>query len=519
MKILSLFLIPLFLIGCSDSGDNDTGTVTGYIYGIVLSRAGIFQAKGIIEEHESEGFVPAAGVTVTLGDEEETTDSAGYFTIDAEPGTYELTASGSAYSDFTLSDVEISADEVTDLGTIYLSLPGKEWNFLVYMAADNNLETYGIADINEMEVIGSTGNVNVLVLFDRIGGYDVTNGNWTGTRLYYIKADSDTSTISSTLILDLGEADMSDPETLEEFIIYCNYNFPAEKTVLTLWNHGYGTQPRSREEPDSLRSSIQYKKSSRGICWDDTTGYSMFDCLTTDEVADALYNARLTTGKKIDIINMDACLMQMLEVAYEWHDEIDYLTGSQESVPANGNNYELVLSGLTASPLQSTKSLAEELVTNYYIIYLVTSDITYSAIDMGIPFDNLTSAFESLATALTNTSDMDGVNTAYSSVCYFDSSSFIDLYDFCSKLFDECSDNTVRVNAINVRNAIFLAVINNHITSTNPAFSGVPHGLSVYIPDYDWAAADDDDNYKLLQISADTNWDEFIDDYMDFLGF
>jgi len=47
----------------------------------------------------------------------------------------------------------------------------------------------------------------------------------------------------------------------------------------------------------------------RGICWDDTTGSFPWNCLTTDEVRVALFQARAQTGKKI---NMDAVLPRCL---------------------------------------------------------------------------------------------------------------------------------------------------------------------------------------------------------------
>ena len=45
---------------------------------------------------------------------------------------------------------------------------------MIYMAADNNLESAAIEDLNEMEMIGSTTNSNVwgIVQIDRAPGYD-----------------------------------------------------------------------------------------------------------------------------------------------------------------------------------------------------------------------------------------------------------------------------------------------------------------------------------------------------------
>lgn len=85
------------------------------------------------------------------------------------------------------------------------------WTFMVYLDADNNLEQYGIEDFNEMEMAGSTSDVNIVVQFDRTPSYDTTNGDWTTTRRYYVTYDTDPQIINSTLIADLGELDMANP--------------------------------------------------------------------------------------------------------------------------------------------------------------------------------------------------------------------------------------------------------------------------------------------------------------------
>ena len=41
-----------------------------------------------------------------------------------------------------------------------------EWNFLIYMAADNNLERYAIKNIESLQKIGSSQNVNIFGLMD-----------------------------------------------------------------------------------------------------------------------------------------------------------------------------------------------------------------------------------------------------------------------------------------------------------------------------------------------------------------
>ena len=99
-----------------------------------------------------------------------------------------------------------------------------KWTVLVYMAAGNDLETVGLQDINEMEMVGSTKDVNIVAQVDRIpfsaldnlglGHFDdSSNNNWTGTRRYYITRDTNPEIIRSRLVQDLGEKNMGDPAT------------------------------------------------------------------------------------------------------------------------------------------------------------------------------------------------------------------------------------------------------------------------------------------------------------------
>jgi len=51
--------------------------------------------------------------------------------------------------------------------------PDYEWLIMVYLDGDNNLELDAINDLNELEEgIGTSGSIAVLVLFDRIDGYE-----------------------------------------------------------------------------------------------------------------------------------------------------------------------------------------------------------------------------------------------------------------------------------------------------------------------------------------------------------
>ena len=74
--------------------------------------------------------------------------------------------------------------------------PEKELTLLVYMAADNDLESHALRNLKEMEH-ACFDNMNVLVLLDRCDAYDETNDNWTDTRLFEVLHDD---TNGSTIV-------------------------------------------------------------------------------------------------------------------------------------------------------------------------------------------------------------------------------------------------------------------------------------------------------------------------------
>jgi len=95
---------------------------------------------------------------------------------------------------------------------------------MVYLNGDNDLEKFAIRDINEMERVDSLPeSINIICLVDRIHYTDpsiddTSNEDWDTARIYRISPDNDPNLINSSLILDMGELDMTDSQTLENFL-------------------------------------------------------------------------------------------------------------------------------------------------------------------------------------------------------------------------------------------------------------------------------------------------------------
>ena len=188
------------------------------------------------------------------------------------------------------------------------AITGDNWTFMVYLDGDCDLEPFAIADLNEMEEIGSTDDVNIVALVDRWDGTgadadypdDTSNGDWTEARIYYIEKDNDTSNITSTMLSSEGELNMGDPDTLVDFAENVYDNYPAQHYALIFWDHGMGWP---------------------GVCPDDSAGH---DALELTELDAALDEITTYYGKNLDLIGFDACLMAMLEVDHEIADYGDF---------------------------------------------------------------------------------------------------------------------------------------------------------------------------------------------------
>ncbi|MBE0526063.1 MAG: hypothetical protein IH631_03915, partial [Candidatus Thorarchaeota archaeon] len=203
---------------------------------------------------------------------------------------------------------------------------GAQWTIMVYLDGDNNLDYYGNMDVEEMMTIGSTENVNVIVLWDRYD--DVAN-------LYMVESGS--LSIAKGFTLNGIETNMGDPDTLRNFVQYSMKHFRADNYALVLWDHG-----------DDIR----------GCCWDDHPE----DHLSHQEITSAL------SGFHIDILAFDACVEGMIEVAYEyvWADlDIDYLVATEGYVPNWGYPYEMILEDLTENPTMDAFDLSKCIVDNY----------------------------------------------------------------------------------------------------------------------------------------------------------
>ena len=360
-----------------------------------------------------------------------------------------------------------------------------EWTVMVYLDSDNNLESAGIDDINEMEMVGSSADVNIVIQVDRIPDYDTSNSNWTTTRRYYITQDNDPYIINSQLISDLGELNMGNPQTLIDFASWAVSNYPAKKYLLVIWNHGGGFRSPGH--------------TTRDIAWDDTSR----DKITIPELEYALSAISVQMGENIDIVGMDACYMAMTEVAYQIKDYADILVTSEEAEPNDGWPYDTILGQLVSYPTVTSNQLAANIVDSYIFSYTVSDEVTQSAIDLSYT-DTLANQLSDMALAImsdTLTPTINYINAANFSQYYGDPD-FIDLYDFCNKILSYSYNVQVKNIALSIQQTLSSAVLRWGYYGYGVDKS---RGLSIYFPYTSY-----DSYYNNTNFAQDTFWDEML---------
>lgn len=230
------------------------------------------------------------------------------------------------------------------------------WLVMLYQDADDKvLEQDIYIDLNEAERTGSTDRVNIVAQVDRFRGGYSGDGNWDNTYRFYIQQDDDLNRVTSPVAADLGEVNMSDGQTLVDFVTWAVQNFEADRYVLILSDHGLGW-PGGWSDPTGSGND------PGGIPMTSQLGNNLY----LNELDAALSEIRSQTGvDRFDMIGMDACLMGDLAVYEMLSEHADYAVASQEVEPALGWAYTGFLNALTSNPDMTTEDLTKLIVQSY----------------------------------------------------------------------------------------------------------------------------------------------------------
>jgi hypothetical protein len=290
----------------------------------------------------------------------------------------------------------------------------KQWNLLFYMSIGKGLEKELDGDLEALQNVGSGKDVNVVVQCREPKTRKPANRYqlWNGSRERY-------SSVSAS------RANLGDPQTLVRFVKWADDRFPADKTFLIMWGHGYGVHSIFGYELDE-------------------------EWLEIPELAQALQQLERERGKKLEVLGFDACNMQTVEVAYQLRNYVKFTVGSPVGTPETAWQYAELLKNVKAKPRSYPKTVARMVLKCMNESKNLDDQTILSVLDLG-KSDELVGAIAALAQSL---------ETAYGSywkrkkaaaalqkAAWVDCRQLPDLGDVCEKLKKDMAHAKVKLKS------------------------------------------------------------------------
>jgi hypothetical protein len=185
--------------------------------------------------------------------------------------------------------------------------PAVKWTVMYYMCGDSNLDSYVSPLIEKLSIIGSTNDLNIIVLKDNIG-----DGN---SRLYYINESGKKIELNDIYGWP-DEVNMNDQNTLKQYCTQMMTAYPADHYALIVYTSaGAGWQEFHMLDRDGAGNAV-----------------------TTPMFANSLKYIVEEVNHKIDVLFV-SCALNTMELAYEIAPYVDYIVGTQDCFTEKGLFY------------------------------------------------------------------------------------------------------------------------------------------------------------------------------------
>ncbi|MNX17087.1 Clostripain precursor [compost metagenome] len=356
---------------------------------------------------------------------------------------------------------------------------------LSYRAMDNDLAGDLVKHLNDLEEAGSSAYANLLVFSDADGQDD--------TRLHYMVQDSKRAIASpwlhaeGPLRLTGKELNSASPETLERFVGWGFREYPGRFKLLDVSSHGSGYQ---------------------GMCVDFTSNYAQ---MPLHSFGTAVRQG--LKGRQLDVLNLLACLMSTVEVAYEFRDVAKVMVASEDLIMGGRVlPYSQTFGRLSArSDWQKAdaQDVARQLVEDARPDVPASGAYTMAALDLSQIAD-VKRQLNVLSNLLLERlpANRREILAAYDGVPVLrkdkGQSSHRDLIRFAQELQTRVSDPEIRKAAGALITSCERTIL---VAKRKKMERDVANGLSVYLPDpyEEFNAA-----YRETRLAKESSWDEFL---------
>lgn len=407
-------------------------------------------------------------------------------------GAQRVTASGD--TPHIASDIAKYKLAETPEGLLVSKLPdpGREKmaTILSYRAMDNDLSGSLKAHLNDLEAAGSSTYANVLALSDSDGQDD--------SYVHYLCQDRTGRLVSpfmwaadplgmSARAHSQKEVNSADPRTLEKFVGWGFGQYPGRFKVLDVASHGSGYQ---------------------GMCMDFTSGY--------EQMALPAFGTAIKgglKGRKLDVLNLLACLMATVEVGYEFRDAARVMVASEDLIMGGrvmvyGTSFGS-LAARTDWERADAKDVARQLVADAQPQVPSSGAYTLSAIDLE-RIGEVKRYLNVLSNALLENFEANKrpILAAYDAVPPLGKdkgqSSHRDAIRFCRNLQDKVAHPAIRQAAMDLEQACADAIL---VARSKKLEQGAAFGLSLYLPD---PQEEFNQAYLQTRLARESTWDEFL---------
>ncbi|NLV31276.1 MAG: hypothetical protein GXY47_08975 [Acidobacteria bacterium] len=263
-----------------------------------------------------------------------------------------------------------------------------------------------------------------------------------------------------------------------------HHRYPAEKIALLYFGRGEGFG---------------------GLGRDDLSGHAM----SVPDFARTLARVRAATGKKIDLLVVDADFMQTAEAVHEWRAGADIVVGTPGASPRLGYLYVLAIGDLAADPSMGPGELASAFV--YYAENRVTSAVKTE----GIP--GFIERLDRWVTAVTGDPEaMKEAREAVGRTYAYDANGCRDLYEFVGRVGGALPEgHPARTAGLELQGYLERELLPSRSRNFPERAEGDPGagaeyeraaGLGIYLPERIYDSA----RYESLAFASGSKWRDFL---------
>jgi hypothetical protein len=279
----------------------------------------------------------------------------------------------------------------------------RQWALYVFFGAnvpDAGVREAAVQNLLQLATVGSSDDVAVAAQLH-------LPGSW-AYRYAMPKRPPGSNALVLAPVETIPNVNSADPKTIIKFFEWAVQAYPADKTMLVVWGHGYGLDdylPRGAKPHFHRRSvsiPLEQVSQSKNVDTANSNAYvalqiaknqSIFNVILDECAHEVLPNAQVgiaaracrnAINRNLDILGLDACTMAMAEVWCELQHCAQIGIASEAQEPDASFPYDRFLARLMLEPDANPGLVAKMMVDAYVESYAYRRDtfVTLSACDL-----------------------------------------------------------------------------------------------------------------------------------------